>query len=99
MTVPRIDGARRNEVHFNSNLGKANKLVSKQCLSKSIAVKDGPLKSLQYAPMKNAADFNGAEVVPTSWTEGIEGGSGVGSTYGATAASFLVQEVIVNAKK
>lgn len=49
--------------------------------------------------MKNAADFKGAEVVPTSSTEGIEGGRGVGSTYGATAASFLVQEVIGIAKE
>lgn len=49
--------------------------------------------------MKNAADFRGAEVVPTSSTEGIEGGSGVGSTYGATDASFLVQVAIGIAKK
>ena len=41
-----------------------------------------PLYSLQYAPMKNAALFSGALVVPISCTLGTFSGSGVGSLYG-----------------
>lgn len=37
--------------------------------------------------MKNAADFNGADVAPTSRISGSSEGAGVWSTYGVTDAS------------
>ncbi|KAG9016117.1 hypothetical protein FRB93_011591 [Tulasnella sp. JGI-2019a] len=40
--------------------------------------------------MKNAADFSGADVVPTSWTDGMLEGKGVGSKYGVTSTSLAV---------
>lgn len=49
-----------------------------------------PLNGLQYAPMKKEADFNGADVVPISWTSGIEEGRGLGSVYGTTPTSLRV---------
>jgi len=54
------------------------------------------LKGLQYAPMKKAADFKGADVVPTSWTSGIVVGRGFGSTYGTTVALLLVYELMAD---
>ena len=43
---------------------------------------DGPLNSLQYAPMKKAALFKGPEVVPISETFGRSSGMLAGSTDG-----------------